>query len=55
MQTLDYPYQFDGRGRTATTGDADHIRAASACVDQMARADYRHVDFVGQQSCYRER
>jgi phage baseplate assembly protein W len=26
MQTLDYPYHFDGRGRTATTGDADHIR-----------------------------
>jgi phage baseplate assembly protein W len=21
-----YPYQFDGRGRTATTGDATHIR-----------------------------
>ena len=26
MQTLDYPYHFDGRGRTATTGEADHIR-----------------------------
>ncbi len=26
MQTLDHPYHFDGRGRTATTGDADHLR-----------------------------
>lgn len=26
MQTLDHPYHFDGRGRTATTGAADHIR-----------------------------
>lgn len=26
MQTLDYPYHFDGSGRTATTGEADHIR-----------------------------
>lgn len=26
MDTLDYPYRFDGRGRTATTGTADHIR-----------------------------
>jgi len=26
MPTLDYPYHFDGRGRTAVTGDADHIR-----------------------------
>jgi hypothetical protein len=26
MSTLDYPYRFDGRGRTATTGDSDHIR-----------------------------
>jgi phage baseplate assembly protein W len=26
MDTLDYPYHFDGRGRTATTGTADHIR-----------------------------
>ena len=26
MDTLDYPYRFDGRGRTATTGPADHIR-----------------------------
>jgi Bacteriophage baseplate protein W len=26
MQTLDHPYHFDGRGRTAVTGDADHIR-----------------------------
>ncbi len=26
MDTLDYPYRFDGRGRTATTGAADHIR-----------------------------
>jgi phage baseplate assembly protein W len=26
MQTLDYPYHFDGRGRSATTGEADHIR-----------------------------
>jgi len=26
MPTLDYPYHFDGRGRTATTGEADHIR-----------------------------
>jgi hypothetical protein len=23
---LDYPYHFDGRGRTATTGEADHVR-----------------------------
>lgn len=26
MQTLDYPYHFDGRGLTAITGEADHIR-----------------------------
>jgi uncharacterized protein len=26
MQTLDHPYHFDGRGRTAITGEADHIR-----------------------------
>ena len=26
MDTLDFPYRFDGRGRTATTGAADHIR-----------------------------
>jgi phage baseplate assembly protein W len=26
MPTLDFPYHFDGRGRTATTGPADHIR-----------------------------
>ena len=26
MDTLDYPYHFDGRGRTATTDRADHIR-----------------------------
>jgi uncharacterized protein len=26
MDTLDYPYRFDGRGRTATTGTTDHIR-----------------------------
>lgn len=26
MQTLDHPYHFDGRGRTATTGAVDHIR-----------------------------
>ena len=24
--TLDYPYRFDGSGRTATTDDTDHIR-----------------------------
>jgi phage baseplate assembly protein W len=23
---LDYPFRFDGRGRTAVTGEADHIR-----------------------------
>lgn len=23
---IDHPYHFDGRGRTATTGEADHIR-----------------------------
>lgn len=23
---IDYPFHFDGRGRTATTGDDDHIR-----------------------------
>ncbi len=23
---LDYPFHFDGRGRTATTGDDDHVR-----------------------------
>jgi phage baseplate assembly protein W len=23
---LDYPYHFDGRGRTAATGESDHIR-----------------------------
>jgi uncharacterized protein len=26
MPTLDHPYHFDGRGRTAATGEADHIR-----------------------------
>jgi hypothetical protein len=26
MDTLDYPYRFDGRGRTATTDTTDHIR-----------------------------
>jgi phage baseplate assembly protein W len=26
MDTLDFPYHFDGRGRTATTGSSDHIR-----------------------------
>ena len=26
MNTLDHPYHFDGRGRSATTMDADHIR-----------------------------
>ena len=26
MDTLDYPYHFDGRGRTATTDRAGHIR-----------------------------
>src|SRR5690348_16090011 len=23
---IDFPFAFDGRGRTASTGDADHIR-----------------------------
>src|SRR3954447_5658976 len=26
MSTLDYPYRFESRGRTAGTTDADHIR-----------------------------
>jgi phage baseplate assembly protein W len=26
METLDYPYHFDGRGKTATTSRPDHIR-----------------------------
>ena len=26
MTALDYPYHFDARGRTASTGDEDHIR-----------------------------
>lgn len=26
MMNIDYPFQFDGRGRTAETVDADHIR-----------------------------
>ena len=26
MGQLDFPYHFDGRGRTADTGDADHLR-----------------------------
>jgi len=26
MDTLDFPYHFDGRGRTATTDSSDHIR-----------------------------
>jgi len=26
MGQLDFPYRFDGRGRTAETSDADHIR-----------------------------
>jgi phage baseplate assembly protein W len=25
MMNIDYPFHFDGRGRTAETGDADHI------------------------------
>jgi hypothetical protein len=24
--TVDYPYRIDGRGRTAATGEADHLR-----------------------------
>ena len=26
MSTLDHPYHFDGRGRTAVVGNPDHIR-----------------------------
>jgi phage baseplate assembly protein W len=26
MMQVDYPFHFDGRGRSATTGDDDHIR-----------------------------
>jgi phage baseplate assembly protein W len=26
VPTLDYPYHFDGRGRSATTDELDHIR-----------------------------
>jgi phage baseplate assembly protein W len=26
MATLDHPYHYDGSGRTATTGQSDHIR-----------------------------
>jgi phage baseplate assembly protein W len=26
MPHVDFPYRFDGRGRTAQTGEADHIR-----------------------------
>jgi phage baseplate assembly protein W len=26
VATLDYPYRFDGRGRSATTGELDHNR-----------------------------
>lgn len=26
MDQIDFPYHFDGRGRTADTADADHIR-----------------------------
>ena len=26
MNTLDHPYHFDGRGRTAATGANDHVR-----------------------------
>jgi phage baseplate assembly protein W len=26
MMNIDYPFHFDGRGRTALTGDDDHIR-----------------------------
>src|SRR3954469_8578210 len=26
MSTLDYPYRFESRGRTAGTTDADHVR-----------------------------
>jgi Bacteriophage baseplate protein W len=26
MQTLDHPYHFDGRGRTAGTAELDHVR-----------------------------
>ena len=26
MTALDYPYRFDGKGRTASTSDEDHVR-----------------------------
>jgi phage baseplate assembly protein W len=26
MQTLDHPYHFDGHGRTAASGESDHVR-----------------------------
>jgi len=26
MTNIDFPFHFDGRGRTASTGDDDHIR-----------------------------
>ena len=26
MMNIDFPFQFDGKGRTAATDDADHIR-----------------------------
>ncbi|MCW5580846.1 MAG: GPW/gp25 family protein [Luteimonas sp.] len=26
MPHVDFPYRFDGRGRTAQTGDGDHVR-----------------------------
>jgi uncharacterized protein len=26
MMNIDFPFHFDGRGRTAATGDDDHIR-----------------------------
>lgn len=26
MPHVDFPYRFDGRGRTAQTGDSDHVR-----------------------------
>ena len=26
MSHIDFPYRIDGRGRTAATGDADHLR-----------------------------
>jgi len=47
MANLDYPYHFDGRGRTGSTGDDAHIRDLieqvlfTAPGERVNRPDFR--------------